>query len=63
MTVKTVIQQVLGDDTDKVLLESFPRPTKKRLEDCKTFTSMLFDNPALINSFKDINDDEFLQFL
>ena len=63
ITVKTVIQQVLGGDTDEVLLESFSRLTKESLEDCKIFTSMLFDNPALTNSFKYINDDEFLQFL
>lgn len=63
ITVKTVIQQVLGGDTDEVLLGSFSRLTKESLEDCKTFASMLFDNPDLINSFKYIDGDEFTKFL
>ena len=63
ITVKTIIQQVLGGDNDETLLESFPRLTKESLQDCKEFTTLLFDNPALINYFEYREDDEFLRLL
>ena len=63
ITVKTVIQHVLAGDNDETLLESFPRLTKESLQDCKEFTTLLFDNPALINCFEYKEDDEFLRLL
>ena len=63
LTVKTVIQHVLAGDKDETLLKSFPRLTKESLQDCKEFSTLLFDNPALINYFEYREDDEFLRLL
>ncbi len=59
ITVKAVIGHVLAGDDDEILFECFPRLTKESLEMCKDFTSMLFENPSLINSFKYESDDDF----
>lgn len=59
ITVRTVIEQVLAGDMDELVLEGFPRLTKESLQDCKEFTTLLFDNKTLINSFEYKTDDEF----
>ena len=51
ITVKCVMEFVVAGDDDKSVLKSFPRLIKKNLKACKEFTTMLFVNPALINSF------------
>jgi uncharacterized protein (DUF433 family) len=62
ITVRTVIEQVLAGDTDKVVLECFPRLTEESLKNCKDFTPMLFGNSSLINSFKYTDDESFKLF-
>lgn len=59
ITVKTIMEQVIAGDSDEILLEYFPRLTKESLQDCKEFTTLLFDNTTLINSFEYKDDDEF----
>ena len=51
ITVKSVMEFVVAGDDDKTVLECFPRLTKENLDACKEFTTMLFDNPALIQFF------------
>ena len=60
ITVQSVMSFILAGDTDQSVLESYPRLTIESLKMCKDFTSMLFENPSLINSFKYKNDESFL---
>ena len=54
------MEQVIAGDDDETLFESFPRLTKESLFDCKEFTTLLFNNVALINSFKYKDDEEYV---
>jgi len=52
ITVQSVMGFVLAGDSDEEVLESFPRLKKEDLQECKDFTSMLFEKPTLIHPLK-----------
>ena len=52
ITVQSVMGFVLAGDSDEEVLESFPRLKKEDLQECKDFTSMLFEKPTLIQPLK-----------
>lgn len=52
ITVQAVMSFVLAGDDDETVLKGYPRMTFDDLQDCKEFTSMLFERPTLIKSLK-----------
>lgn len=52
ITVQTIMGFILSGDTDKEVLEGYPRLTKEDLQTCKEFTVMLFEKPTLLKPFK-----------
>jgi uncharacterized protein (DUF433 family) len=52
ITVQTIMGFVLAGDSDKEVLEGYPRITEEDIKTCKEFTVLLFDKPTLLKPVK-----------
>lgn len=52
ITVQTVMEFVLADESADEILKSFPRLTEEDIETCKEYLSLLLDSPTSIIPIK-----------